>query len=172
MPFARSLLAAGRLQTLALETIEAHLRRGERFEVRPRIEHVQQLDPSDIRLFDGVIASMQPLHRADDGRFIEKRVGPARLAGFFAFRSLRNAGATLAFGSDWPIVSCDPMLGVRAAVTGLTADGEFVCQEETIDVECSLLAYGRSERPGVLKHSNARRARQRGVRGLIGQMRI
>jgi hypothetical protein len=60
---------------------------------RPRIEHAQQVDSVDFRRFSGTIASMQPLHRADDGRFAESRLGPTRARGSFAFRRLLNAGA-------------------------------------------------------------------------------
>ncbi|HWB18722.1 MAG TPA: amidohydrolase [Phycisphaerales bacterium] len=110
-------------------------------ELRPRIEHAQQLSPEDFPRFRDVIASMQPLHKADDGRYVTSRVGPDRLAGTFAFRSLKRAGARLAFGSDWPVVSCDPMLGIRAAVTGLTLDGKVFKPEENLTVEESLRAY-------------------------------
>ena len=110
-------------------------------EIRPRIEHAQQIDPADLPRFAGVIASMQPLHRADDGRFILKRVGRDRLPGFFPFRSLLDSGATLAFGSDWPIVTCDPMPGIRAAVTGLTLEHQPVNEDETILIDDVLRAY-------------------------------
>jgi len=125
---------------LALDVIE----RGstvDRQRLRPRIEHAQQVDPADIPRFRGVVASMQPLHRADDGRFAGKRLGRARLTGFFPFRSLHRAGASLAFGSDWPIVSLDPMPGIRAAVTGITVEDKPVNADETILIERALRAY-------------------------------
>jgi len=111
--------------------------------VRPRIEHAQQLHASDIKRFrrPGTIASMQPLHRADDGRYALRRVGPHRVEGAFAFRRLIDAGGRLAFGSDWPIVSCDPFAGIRAAVTGLTIDGQPFCAEQNLTVEEALRAY-------------------------------
>jgi predicted amidohydrolase YtcJ len=111
--------------------------------VRPRIEHAQQLHLSDIKRFKrpGTIASMQPLHRADDGRYALRRMGPQRIDGTFAFRRLKDAGAHLAFGSDWPIVSCDPFAGIRAAVTGLTLDGQPFCADQNLTVEESLRAY-------------------------------
>lgn len=108
---------------------------------RTRIEHAQQLHRSDIARFKDRIASMQPLHKADDGRYAERRVGQERLAGTFAFRKLLNAGAVLAFGSDWPVVSCDPMLGIRAAVTGLTLDEVVFLPEENLTVEEAMRAY-------------------------------
>jgi len=108
---------------------------------RPRIEHAQTLHTDDIRRFRNVIASMQPFHRADDGRYARRRLGEARMPGFFAFRSLKRAGAILAFGSDWPIVSLDPLLGIRAAVTGLLNDGKTLMHEETLSTQEAMLAY-------------------------------
>lgn len=110
---------------------------------RPRIEHAQQIDLADIPRFRGRIASMQPLHKADDCQYVRKRLGDARLAGTFAFRRLLDAGAILAFGSDWPVVSPDPMLGVRTAVTGLLMNGDRFGTQENLTVEESLAAYTR-----------------------------
>jgi len=109
--------------------------------VRPRIEHAQQIDAADFSRFAGVIASMQPLHRADDGRFALARLGKARLAGSFTFRSLLDAGAILAFGSDWPVVTCDPIAGIRAAITGCTLDGHIFQPHENLTLAEALLAY-------------------------------
>ena len=106
-----------------------------------RIEHAQHVDPSDRTRFDGVIASMQPLHKAVDGRAALGRLGPGRVGGSFAFRSLADAGARLAFGSDWPVVSCDPIAGIRAAVTGRTVDGAEFLPEESLSVTEALTAY-------------------------------
>jgi predicted amidohydrolase YtcJ len=108
---------------------------------RPRIEHTQQIDPSDIPRFKGRIASMQPLHKADDCRYVRARLGDDRLAGTFAFRCLRDAGAMLAFGSDWPVVSCDPLLGIRTAVTGLTLDDEVFAADQNLAIEEVIRAY-------------------------------
>jgi len=103
------------------ETEAAHGSRDRRF----RIEHAQHLRASDIRRFAalGVIASMQPYHAIDDGRWAWKRLDPARLAGTYAFRSLLDAGAWLAFGSDWTVAPLDPIWGLYAAVTRRTLDG-------------------------------------------------
>jgi predicted amidohydrolase YtcJ len=92
---------------------------------RFRIEHAQHLTPSAIPRFgeQGVIASMQPYHAADDGRWAEKRIGPDRIRTTYAFRSLLDSGATLAFGSDWTVAPIDPLLGIDAAVTRRTIDG-------------------------------------------------
>ncbi|MHC4991761.1 MAG: amidohydrolase [Planctomycetota bacterium] len=108
---------------------------------RPRIEHAQQIDPGDISRFAGIIASMQPLHKADDGRFVRARVGDRRLGGTFAFRTLLDAGARLAFGSDWPVVSCDPLAGMATAVTGRTLDGKACLTEQNLESEEALRAY-------------------------------
>lgn len=91
---------------------------------RSRIEHAQHLHSSDIPRFgrERVIASMQPYHCIDDGRWCEARIGQERCKGTYAFRSLLNSGATLAFGSDWTVAPLDPMTGVYAAVTRRTLD--------------------------------------------------
>ncbi len=109
--------------------------------VRPRIEHVQHVDQSDLPRFGGVIASMQPRHKAEDGCYLRRALGDERVAGAFSFRSLLLAGARLAFGSDWPVVSCDPMLGIQAAVTGLTLDGQVIGAEQTLSPKEALAAY-------------------------------
>ncbi len=82
---------------------------------RFRIEHAQHLTPPAIGRFaeQGVIASMQPYHAADDGRWAEKRIGPERIRTTYAFRSLLDAGATLAFGSDWTVAPHRPDSGDR-----------------------------------------------------------
>ena len=93
---------------------------------RFRIEHAQHLNPALIQRFAGdkVIASMQPYHCIDDGRWAEKRIGPERAKGAYAFRSLLDAGAVLAFGSDWTVAPMDVMAGIYAAVTRRTLDGK------------------------------------------------
>lgn len=110
---------------------------------RARIEHAQQIDRADLPRFHRRIASMQPLHKADDCRYVRSRLGDDRLASTFAFRRLLEAGAVLAFGSDWPVVSCDPLLGIRTAVTGLTLDGKVFGGDQNLTVEESLRAYTR-----------------------------
>jgi len=91
---------------------------------RFRIEHAQHLTPGAIKRFGplGVVASMQPPHLIDDGRWAEKRIGAERLKGTYAFRSLLDAGAHVTFGSDWPVATLDPLTGIYAAVTRRTAD--------------------------------------------------
>jgi predicted amidohydrolase YtcJ len=93
---------------------------------RFRIEHAQHLRPQDVPRFarDQVIASMQPYHAIDDGRWAEKRIGKERAKTTYAFRSLLDSGATLAFGTDWTVAPLNPLLTVYAAVTRRTIDGK------------------------------------------------
>jgi predicted amidohydrolase YtcJ len=113
---------------------------------RFRIEHAQHLLPSDIARFAqlGVIASMQPYHAADDGRWAEKRIGQKRIKTTYAFRSLLDAGAVLTFGSDWFVAPLSPISGIHAAVTRQTIDGKNPqgwVPEQKISVEEALRAY-------------------------------
>src|SRR5207253_5986332 len=93
---------------------------------RFRIEHAQHLRPQDYPRFKegGVIASMQPYHAIDDGRWAEGRIGRRRCASSYAFRSLLDAGARLAFCSDWSVAPLSPLLGIDAAVNRRTLDGK------------------------------------------------
>ena len=93
---------------------------------RFRIEHAQHLRLPDIERFgrDKIIASMQPYHLSDDGRWNGKRLGSERLKGAYAFRSLLDAGAILAFGTDSPVAPLNPLLGIYTAVTRRTLDGK------------------------------------------------
>lgn len=93
---------------------------------RFRIEHVQHLRPEDAARFGtlGVIASMQPYHAIDDGRWAEKELGPVRIQSSYAWRLLLDHGAVLAFGSDWPVAPLDPLMGIYAAATRRTLDGK------------------------------------------------
>jgi predicted amidohydrolase YtcJ len=113
---------------------------------RCRVEHAQHLRPADIARFSelGVVASMQPFHAADDGRWCEKRIGPERCRTTYAFRSLLNAGAVLAFGSDWTVAPLDPLTGIKAAVTRQTLDGQNPQgwqPEQKLTVEETVRAY-------------------------------
>ncbi len=113
---------------------------------RLRIEHAQHLIFADIPRFarDHVIASMQPYHCIDDGRWAEKRIGPERTKTTYAFRSLLDAGAMLAFGSDWDVAPMAPLMGIYAAVTRRTLDGEHPegwVPEQKISVAEAVRAY-------------------------------
>ncbi|MBK7802904.1 MAG: amidohydrolase [Chloracidobacterium sp.] len=91
---------------------------------RFRIEHSQHLRQADIKRFGSlkVVASMQPFHIIDDGRWAWKRIDEKRLRGAYAFRTLLDTGAVLAFGSDSPVAPLNPLFGVYAAVTRRTLD--------------------------------------------------
>ena len=121
---------------------KAHGARDRRF----RVEHAQHLRPQDIPRFGqlGVIASMQPYHAIDDGRWVEGRIGPVRIKTTYAFRTLLDTGAKLGFGSDWTVAPLDPILGVYAAVTRRTLDGKHPSgwvPEQMITVGEALRAY-------------------------------
>ncbi len=95
---------------------------------RWRIEHAQVLAPQDLRRLArmGVIAAMQPTHATSDMPWAEQRVGAERITGAYAWRTLRDAGTRLALGSDFPVESVDPRLGLYAAVTRADAEGNPV----------------------------------------------
>lgn len=113
---------------------------------RFRIEHAQHLSQEAFGRFAelGVVASMQPYHAIDDGRWAEKRIGPERIRTTYAFRRLLDAGAALSFGSDWTVAPMDVRLGIYAAMTRRTTDGENPegwVPEEKISLEEALTAY-------------------------------
>jgi hypothetical protein len=113
---------------------------------RFRIEHAQHLAPSDIPRFAAldVIASMQPYHAIDDGRWADRVIGAARARTTYAFRSLLDARARLAFGSDWDVAPATPIEGIYAAVTRRTLDGAHPdgwIAAQKITVEDALRAY-------------------------------
>ena len=113
---------------------------------RWRIEHAQIVDPADIPRFGqhGVIASMQPVHQTSDRPMAEARLGPDRLAGAYAWRAIKDAGAPLAFGSDAPVEAPDPFAGLAAAVTRQDAAGQPAGgwqPQQRVTVEEALAAY-------------------------------
>lgn len=107
------------LDTMA-EIVAANGQRDRRF----RVEHVQHLKPAAISRFakQGVIASVQPYHAIDDGRWAVRRIGEERLKTSFALGSLVQSGAHVCLGSDWPVAPLDPLTGLEAAVVRETLD--------------------------------------------------
>jgi predicted amidohydrolase YtcJ len=115
---------------------------------RFRIEHAQHIGPADLPRFGalGVIASMQPYHAIDDGRWAEGVIGPVRIQTTYAFRALLDAGAALAFGSDWFVAPPTPLEGIYAAVTRRTIDDrnpDGWVPAQKISVEDALVGYTR-----------------------------
>ena len=113
---------------------------------RFRIEHAQHIAPGDVERFVklNVIACMQPYHAIDDGRWAEPLIGPDRVKSMYVFKSLIDAGAVVAFGSDWPVAPATPLEGIYAAVTRRTLDDKNPdgwVPEQKITVEQALTAY-------------------------------
>ena len=129
-----------------LDAIEATRRAGTGLHLRHRIEHAQVLHPDDLPRFAalGVIASMQPIHCTQDMRLADAHWG-ARSAGAYAWRSLLDSGAVLAFGSDSPVEDLNVIRGIHAAVTRRMADGypgpDGWYPEQCISVEEAVYAY-------------------------------
>ena len=113
---------------------------------RFRIEHAQHIGPRELTEFGrlGVIASMQPYHAIDDGRWADKVIGADRASRTYAFRSLLDNNARLAFGSDWFVAPPTPIEGIYAAVTRRTIDEKNPdgwVPAQKITVEEALRAY-------------------------------
>lgn len=121
---------------------------------RFRIEHAQHLRQEEIERMarTGVIASMQPYHAADDGRWAAKRIREPQLRGTYAFHSVLEAGGHLMFGSDWYVAPLSPLLGIWAAVERQTIDGanpEGWYPEQRVTVDQALAAYTRANAFGT-----------------------
>lgn len=113
---------------------------------RNRIEHLQVLAPSDIPRLKrlNVIASVQPSHLLDDGRWANARLGPERARYSYLWKRLLDEGVMVAFGTDYPVEPIDPMLGLYAAVTRAAADGSWTYYpSEKISMAQALYAYTR-----------------------------
>jgi predicted amidohydrolase YtcJ len=113
---------------------------------RLRIEHAQHVAPKDFDRFAklGVIASVQPYHAIDDGRWAEKRIGPERIKTSYAYRSFLDHGVKLALGTDWDVAPLNPLLTIYAAVTRATLDGKNPngwVPEQKISVADAVEAY-------------------------------
>ena len=115
-------------------------------DARHRVEHIELIHPQDLPRFKelGVLASMQPLHsplRVDEGDVWPARVGRERWPFSFAWQTLREAGATLVFGSDWPIVTQDPFRGISNAVNRLPWAADLPHQRQSLTD--TLMSYTR-----------------------------
>ena len=108
---------------------------------RVRFEHAQTVDPDSLPRFAGRIVSMQPFHKATDAALAVTRLGAHRENRFFRFRDFLRAGARVAFGSDWPISSADPLEGMRTAITGLALDGRVHGPSQTLTAAEAIDAY-------------------------------
>ncbi|HVX88130.1 MAG TPA: amidohydrolase [Gemmatimonadales bacterium] len=144
--------ANGLLLSIYDSVAKLHGPRDRRF----RIEHAQHLNDAEIAAIarQHVIASMQPYHLIDDGRWAWKRLDEPRLRGTYAFRALLDSGAVLAFGSDWTVATIDPLWGIYAAVTRRTLDdknpGGWIPAQK-ISVEEALRAYTAGNAYGVFR---------------------
>jgi predicted amidohydrolase YtcJ len=115
---------------------------------RWRIEHLQIVDPADIpRLAPaGIIASMQPTHQTSDRLMAEKRLGPDRLAGAYAWNTILRSGVHLAFGSDFPVESPNPFPGIAAAISRQDMSGQPPGgwrPQESVTFEAALAGFTR-----------------------------
>jgi hypothetical protein len=113
---------------------------------RLRIEHAQHLAQKDVDRFAATraIASVQPYHAIDDGRWAERRIGPERIKTTYAFRTLIDKGVRLALGTDWTVAPLNPMLTLYAATTRATLDGkhpEGWVPEQKISIVEAVSAY-------------------------------
>lgn len=106
-----------------------------------RIEHGQTAHASDIARCKDRWLSMQPLHKYFDAAPALPRLGAARMDRFFSFKQFHEAGARLAFGSDWPIVEPDCLQAMQTAITGATVDGAITRAEASITAEIALKAF-------------------------------
>ena len=132
--------------SLTLDLFEKITKENPAWDRRFRIEHAQHIRPQDFQRFAklGVIASVQPYHAIDDGRWAEKRIGHDRCKTTYPFRTFLDNGVKMCFGSDWTVAPLSPILGIYAAVTRRTIDdsnpnGWF--PEQRITVKEAIEAY-------------------------------
>jgi len=114
-----------RANGIVLDAFELALEHINVTQLRPRLEHAQIMTQVDINRLGklGVIASVQPTHVTSDMWFAEGRLGPERVKGLYAFRSILDSGARITLGSDFPVEGVNPLAGFYAAITRVTADG-------------------------------------------------
>jgi predicted amidohydrolase YtcJ len=133
----------------ALDAYENAGAKNHKRDSRPRIEHIETINTSDIARFGklGVIASMQPLHSYPDSDTLDvwaRNIGPERASRAWVWKSIADAGGHLAFGSDWPVVTLNPWEGIQTAVTRQTSEGKpeagFV-PEQRLSVEQAIAGY-------------------------------
>jgi len=115
-----------RANGIVLDTFEAALKGINVSALRPRIEHCQIMTKADMARLGrlGVIASVQPTHAISDMWYAQDRLGPERIKGLYAFRSLLDSGARISFGSDAPVEDLNPLSGFYAAITRLSPSGQ------------------------------------------------
>jgi len=135
-----------RANHLILDIFEKVIQENGERDRRWRIEHAQHLLPEDMGRFDelGILASMQPYHAIDDGRWAEKKIGEDRARSTYAFQSLLDKETVLAFGSDWTVAPMNPILGIYAAITRNTLDGKNPdgwYPEQKISLEDAIRGY-------------------------------
>ena len=132
--------------SLTLDLFEKITNANPPWDRRFRIEHAQHIHPKDFQRFAklGVIASVQPYHAIDDGRWAEKRIGHDRCKTTYPFRTYLDNGVKMCFGSDWTVGPLSPILGIYAAVTRRTIDGATPngwFPEQRITVKEAIEAY-------------------------------
>jgi predicted amidohydrolase YtcJ len=132
--------------SLTLDIFERITRANPQWDRRFRIEHAQHIAPKDFERFAKlhVIASVQPYHAIDDGRWAEKRIGHDRCKTTYPFRTFLDSGVKMCFGSDWTVGPLSPILGIYAAVTRRTTDGanpQGWFPEQKITVQEAIEAY-------------------------------
>jgi predicted amidohydrolase YtcJ len=132
--------------SMVLDEYERILAETPEWDRRWRIEHAQHMAEKDFARMAAleVIASVQPYHAIDDGRWAERKIGAERARTTYAFRSFLDAGVPLAFGTDWPVAPLDPMRTVYSAVTRRTLDGahpEGWVPEQKVTLDEAFAAY-------------------------------
>jgi predicted amidohydrolase YtcJ len=149
--------------SLMLDLFERIASTNPQWDRRFRIEHAQHIAPKDFQRFAklNVIASVQPYHAIDDGRWAEKRIGHDRCKTTYPFRTFLDNGVKMCFGSDWTVGPLSPILGIYAAVTRRTTDGanpegwfpeQKITVREAIDaytINCAYAAFEEKEKGSI-----------------------